>query len=183
MQPMFMDAAKIHLNIDSRRRNLCCSRFVCCCGWRNQNFRTDDAVYELVWLAPTMSPILKSLKDKLRDGILTEELVQTMLRDLLYWSLLTGRIDMAKVFLLHIKTRICAALTCVAILRSCATRSVTSDEAHFYEQQAEDFGKYATDCINACYSRSERKACELLICQRPLFGDITCMQVRFLLTD
>lgn len=183
MQPMFMDAATIHLNANRYRRHCCCFRHTCGCRCRNQNRPTNEAIYELVWLAPTTSPILKSLKARLRDGILAEELVQTMLRDLLYWSLLTGRIDMAKVFLLHIKTRICAALTCVAVLRTCATRSVTSDEVHFYEQQAEDFGKYATDCINACYLRSERKACELLICQRPLFGDMTCLQVRFIMTD
>ena len=184
MQSRLTDTAKIYLSISSRKRHVYCSKCLCCCGCCDQTVYTEGTIYyELVRSAPVTSPILKLMNAKLRDGILAEELTQTMLRDLLYWSLFTGRIDMAKVFLLHIRTRICAALTCEAILKNCTAQAVTNDEVHFFKQQAEDFGKYATDCINACYSKSEQKACELLICQQPLFGHITCMQVRFVLTQ
>jgi hypothetical protein len=104
-----------------------------------------------------------------------------MLRDLLYWSIFTDRIDMAKILLLHLRIRICAALSCAAILRNRASVATISDQGDFYRQQAIDFEMYATDCINVCYLTNERKACELLIREQLLFGKITCMQVRRLI--
>ncbi|CAF3417935.1 unnamed protein product [Rotaria sp. Silwood1] len=101
-----------------------------------------------------------------------------MLRDLLFWAAFNGRIGMAKVLILHIRPRICAALCCTAILNNHASNTTASDKYHLYRQQADDFEIYATDCINACYSKSERKACELMIRQVPLFGNMTCMQVK-----
>jgi hypothetical protein len=104
-----------------------------------------------------------------------------MLRDLLYWSIFTDRIDMAKILLLHLRIRICTALSCAAILRNRASVATISDQGDFYRQQAIDFEMYATDCINICYLTNERKACELLIREQLLFGKITCMQVRRLI--
>ena len=89
--------------------------------------------------------------------------------------------DMAKVLILHIRTRICAALSCAAILKHRAYNAAANDRHHLYKQQAQDFENYAIDCINICYSKNEQKACELLIREQPLFGKITCMQVNFIL--
>ncbi|CAF2404336.1 unnamed protein product [Rotaria sp. Silwood2] len=103
-----------------------------------------------------------------------------MLRDLLFWAAFTDHIGMAKVLILHIRCRIGAALCCTAILKNRASKTTASDKRHLYRQQAEDFEIYATDCINACYLKSERKACELMIRQVPLFGNMTCMQVQYI---
>ncbi|CAF0820629.1 unnamed protein product [Adineta steineri] len=157
-------------------------KYICCCEWNfiNRNRNKTKNGFSTLKKMIQQSPILtvpQIIEIKIRDGTLAEELTQAMLRDLLYWSIFTDRIDMAKVFILHIRTRICAALSCAAILRNRVSQTVTSDKHHLYKQQAQDFENYAIDCINTCYSKNERKACELLIREQPLFGKITCMQV------
>jgi hypothetical protein len=179
MWPVFGDPSEFHSNVNSHTRYFDC--YKCKRSFRSQN-KADTAYSNLTKIITTfpVAPLIScSIQEKIRDGILAEELRQAMLRDLLYWSILTDRMDMAKVFLLHIRTRICGALSCAAILRNRASKVATSDRGHRYEQQAKDFEMYATDCINACYSKSERKTCELLIREQPLFGKITCMQVNF----
>ncbi|CAF3831441.1 unnamed protein product [Rotaria sordida] len=54
---------------------------------------------------------------------------------------------------------------------------------------ADEFELYAVNCIDSCYKHNERKACELILRQIPLFGNMTCAQVavsakskKFLLT-
>ncbi len=179
MWPVFGDLSGFHSNINSHKWHFDC----CKCKYGSRSHLKVGATYSkvpvVIATSPAAPPMSSSIQEKIRDGILAEELRQAMLRDLLYWSILTDRMDMAKVFLLHIRTRICGALSCAAILRNRANKATTSDQGHWYEQQAKDFEMYATDCINACYSKSERKACELLIREQPLFGRITCMQVSF----
>ncbi|CAF5028683.1 unnamed protein product, partial [Rotaria sp. Silwood1] len=55
---------------------------------------------------------------------------------------------------------------------------------------ADEFESYAVKCINSCFEHDEAKACEIILRQVPLFGNITCVQVavsaksqKFLLTD
>lgn len=123
-------------------------------------------------------PFNDAMGNRIRDGTLAEESIQEMMRDLLFWTLFTSRFEMAKVLILHIRPRICAALICAAVLRNLGRKVVSRDKRHLYKQWACDFETYATDCINACFLQNERKACELLIREIPLFGRITCMQVR-----
>jgi hypothetical protein len=186
MQPVFDNnsLSKISLsdlcrNINSRIREICSRNFIR--AGRNQS---DDTGINLRGIIQTF-PLFytpRSTQEKICDGRFAEELTQAMLRDLLYWCIFTDRMDMAKVLLLHIRTRICAALSCTAILRNRSVVATTSDKYHWYKQQAKNFEKYATDCIDICYSKNERKACELLIREEPLFGKITCMQVSLYLT-
>jgi transient receptor potential cation channel subfamily M protein 2 len=122
------------------------------------------------------------MTEQINDGRLAEEGKQAMLRDLLYWAVFTDQIDMVRVLILHIRPRICAALTCSAILKQRARKATTTDKRHFYKEQALDLETYATDCINACYLKSERKACEIMIREVPLFGKITCMQVNMFIS-
>ena len=42
---------------------------------------------------------------------------------------------------------------------------------------ADEFELYAVKCIDSCYEYNETEACELILRQIPLFGDITCAQV------
>ncbi|CAF1023099.1 unnamed protein product [Didymodactylos carnosus] len=102
---------------------------------------------------------------------------QEMLRDLYLWAILMNRVKIAKVLLLHIKPRICAALIGSIILNRYSNHCIKTDEKNMYRQQALELEIYATECINACYRNSERKACELLLREIPLFGNVTCMQV------
>ncbi|CAF1491636.1 unnamed protein product, partial [Rotaria sordida] len=51
------------------------------------------------------------------------------------------------------------------------------DRFHKFNKQSNDYEQFATACIDACYERSERRACQLLLREIPLFGNITCMQV------
>jgi hypothetical protein len=178
MWPVFGYLSEFHPNVNSHTRHFDC----CKCKYSSQSKIKADPTYSTLTVIIETYPTVPSsspMQEKIRDGTLAEKLTQAMLRDLLYWSIFTDRIDMAKVLLLHIRTRICAALTCAAILRNLASEATTGDQGHRYKQQAKDFEMYATDCINACYSKSERKACELLIREQPLFGEITCMQVSF----
>ncbi|CAF2112767.1 unnamed protein product [Rotaria magnacalcarata] len=169
---------------------MCCWRVACCRSCSNRAKVTQEQFIEKIVVENPLSHINPDIEEKVNNGTLAEENTQTMLRDLLIWAAFTGHIDIAKVLILHIRSRICAALLCVVILKYRARIANTSDTQHLYKQQAVDFEIYATDCINACNSKSENKACELMIRQIPLFGSMTCMQVaiachcsRFINTD
>ncbi|CAF3888305.1 unnamed protein product [Adineta steineri] len=100
-----------------------------------------------------------------------------LLRDLFLWSVFMDMPEIAKVLLIHQQSRICAALIASAIFKRYSKKSLTVDLKERFQIQADDFGKYAADFINDCYKYNERSACELLLRQVPLFGNITCMQI------
>ena len=165
------------------KRHFCWCKSTCCASSSIQQRNTNGGFTREIVKRNPLFNIPLGLRDKVEDGTLAEEGTQIMLRDLLLWAVLTDRIDMAKVLILHIRPRISAALVCAAILKNRAHRTPASDRRHLYQQQADDFEIYATKCIDACYMRSERKACELLIREIPLFGNITCVQVGHLRCD
>ncbi|CAF1034271.1 unnamed protein product [Adineta steineri] len=109
----------------------------------------------------------------------TEELLEKnkLLRDLFLWSVFMDMPEIAKILLIHQQSRICAALIASAIFKRYSKLSLTVDLKEKFKNQADDFGKYAADFINDCYKYNERSACELLLRQIPLFGNITCMQI------
>ena len=188
MRPVFSDHSSLIMSItelwqsaNSSIREICYCKRICINRSQNKSDRINTTLHKFIQTSPLVY-VAKPIEERICDGTFAEELVQAMLRDLLYWCIFTNRIDMAKVIILHIRTRICAALLCAAILRNRVGKATTSDKRHLYKQQANDFEIYATDCINTCYSKNERKACELLIREEPLFGKITCMQVSFLVT-
>lgn len=159
------------------KRHFCWCKPICCAPSSIQQRHTNSKLTnEIVKRNPLFS-IPRGMTEKVKDGTLAEAGTQIMLRDLLLWAVFTNRIDMAKVLILHIRPRISAALACAAILKNRARKTAASDKRHKYQQQAADFEIYATECIDACYVKNERKACELLIREIPLFGNITCMQV------
>jgi len=169
---------EIRTTVLSFKRHLCWCKPICCLSDPNEQKNTNGKLTGKLVKANPLFFIAKHVEEKVKDGTLAEEGTQVMLRDLLFWAVFTNRIDMAKVLILHIRPRICAALVCATILKNRALKTPASDKCHLYKQQANDFEVYATDCIDACYSKSERKACELMIREVPLFGDITCMQVK-----
>lgn len=87
------------------------------------------------------------------------------------------RIEIAQVLLVHLRPRICASLIGSAVLKSYAKTAANIDLKNNYLAQAENLERYASICIDKCFSHNESTACTLLLRQIPLFGNITCMQV------
>lgn len=104
---------------------------------------------------------------------------QEMLRDIFLWSVYEGYIDTAFVLLLQLKTRISAALIAAGMAHHLSLISPNLHGRNLYDKHREALEKYASQCIDVCYSQNERKASELLLREIPLFGNITCMQVHY----
>ncbi len=100
-----------------------------------------------------------------------------MLRDIFLWSIFMDMPEMAKVLLLHVRSRICAGLIASAVFKQYSTLSETVDMKDKFNRQALEFETHAAMSLDKCYEYNETRACELLLRQIPLFGNITCMQV------
>ncbi len=95
-----------------------------------------------------------------------------LLRDLFLWSIFMDMPEMAKIILVHVPSRICAALVASAIFKRYAKLSTTVYLKQRFQKQALEFETYAAMFIDKCYEYNERLACELLIREIPLFGNI-----------
>jgi hypothetical protein len=103
---------------------------------------------------------------------------QEMLRDLFLRSVYAGHVHVAFVLLLQLKSRIGAALLATNMARRLSLLATNLDTRRIYAEQSKVYELYASTCIKACHSFNERLACQLLLREIPLFGNITCMQVR-----
>ncbi|CAF1014905.1 unnamed protein product [Adineta ricciae] len=99
------------------------------------------------------------------------------LRDLFFLAVFMDMTEMAKTLLLHLPSRICGALIASTIFKRYAKLSSTVYLKNKFQDQALEFETYAAFCTDKCYEYDERIACELLLRQIPLFGNVTCMQV------
>ena len=102
---------------------------------------------------------------------------QEMLRDLFFWSVYAGNIDIAFVLLLQLKSRMGAALIAAGIAERLSSGASNLNIRNTYNEHRTAYEEYAGACVNACYRHNERFACQLLLREIPLFGNITCMQV------
>jgi hypothetical protein len=100
-----------------------------------------------------------------------------MLRDLFLWSVYMGYADIAFVLLLQLKSRIGAALLAVGITQRLSLSANSLNLRNNYDKDRIAYEEYANACIEVCYKHNEQFACELLLREIPLFGNITCMQV------
>lgn len=100
-----------------------------------------------------------------------------ILRDLFLWSIFMDMPDMAKVLLLHTRSRICASLIASALFKEYASLSPLVDLKDKFAMQSLEFETYAAMSLNKCYEYNEEYACELLLRRVPLFGNVSCMQV------
>jgi len=109
-----------------------------------------------------------------------KEVRELIYRDLFFWSILTNRIEMAKVLISHMQTRICPALIASKILKS--YQKVASDNESKDElcSQADQFEEYANELLKRCYNSDEEIACEIAIRRIYLFGGVSCLQVKIL---
>ncbi|CAF1480220.1 unnamed protein product, partial [Rotaria sordida] len=140
------------------------SNHVCTCCRSHEHIEND---YELT----TIHKIITN------DPIDITHMKHRMLRDLFLWSIFMDMPEMAKVLLLHVQSRICVALIASAIFKQYSKLSQTIDLKGKYLTQSFEFETYAAMFIDKCYKYNEKRACELLLRQIPLFGNITCMQI------
>ena len=106
-----------------------------------------------------------------------KEAQEIVYRDLFIWSILTNRIEMSKVILSHMQTRICAALIASKILKSYVHYAHDNESKDVLRAQAEQFEEYACDSLKCCYNFDEETACEIAIRRIDLFGGVSCLQV------
>ena len=119
----------------------------------------------------------ESKPDGDRTPVSQEYTKHEMIRDLFLWSVFMDMPEMAKVLLLHLRSRTCAALIASAIFKRYSKLSQTIDMKERFRAQSLEFGTYAAVCIDKCYEYNKKRACELLLREIPLFGNVTCMQV------
>ena len=99
------------------------------------------------------------------------------MRDLFLWSILTNRVDMAKVILSYMKYRICPALIATKVFKQYHYRAADGELRDGYEQSAKYFEQYAVDCLDKCDDCDASKACEIVLQRNELYGYVTCLQV------
>ncbi|CAF0730867.1 unnamed protein product [Adineta steineri] len=100
-----------------------------------------------------------------------------MFRDLFLWSVFMDMPEITKVLFLHVRSRICAALIASAIFKKYASLSHSVDMTDKFQLQALEFETYAAISLDKCYECNDERACELLLRQLPIFGNVTCMQL------
>jgi hypothetical protein len=98
-------------------------------------------------------------------------------RDLFIWALLMNRVQMARVFLTHMKHRTCAALIGNKIMKEFSTRIDRGQERDKYKENAKYFEQYAIECINKCEQKDVDAAPHTLLYPIELYGYVSCLQV------
>ncbi len=104
-------------------------------------------------------------------------------RDLFLWCLLTYRLDMAKIFLSQMKTRICSALIASKILKSLAAYAPDQDAKDTLYAKASDFETHAIEFVRCSYLYDKYQACELIMRRVDLYGGVTCLQMAIAADD
>ncbi|CAF0911252.1 unnamed protein product [Rotaria sp. Silwood1] len=106
-----------------------------------------------------------------------KEVQELVYRDLFIWSILTNRIEMSKVILNYMETRICALLIASKIFKSYFNFAVDNESKDVLRSQADQFEEYANECLKCCYNYDEERACEIAIRRINIFGGLSCLQV------
>lgn len=104
-----------------------------------------------------------------------------IIRDLFLWAIVMNHMNLAQVFLAHMKDRICAALIATEILshlRDTSSDAVYGDKKTELTRWILYFEEYAVHCLDLCFKNDPRMAHLLTIQRVELFGDVTCLQVR-----
>ena len=100
-----------------------------------------------------------------------------IMRDLFIWAILMNYSSMAKVFLLHMKYRICPALIATKIFKQYHHIAPYGELKDSYIKKANYFEQYAINCLDKCDDYDLNKACEIILQENKLYGYITCLQV------
>jgi hypothetical protein len=122
-------------------------------------------------------PMINS--EALPDKATKEAAQDYIMRDLFLWAILMNHIDLAKVFLAHMKYRICPALIATKILKRYLQKAIHEDLKVGYQDNANYFEQYAVDCLRECVAQNGDRACKLVVLENKLYGYVTCLQVWF----
>ncbi|CAF3856500.1 unnamed protein product [Rotaria magnacalcarata] len=98
-------------------------------------------------------------------------------RDLFLWCILTYRLEMAKIFLSQMKTRICSALVASKILKSFISYAPDKVSKEILLSKAADFEMYAIEFVRCSYFYDKYQTCELIMRRVDLYGGTTCLQM------
>jgi hypothetical protein len=144
----------------------------------------DEIKYLLLWGFKEESNEENQIKVQVVDSPeahMTREIKQMMhdyiMRDLFLWSILMNRIDMAKVFLSHLKYRICAALIATKILKEYNLIATHGEMKENYMKSAEYFEQYAIECVKQCEKYDADQAYQIVLQRIELYGNVSCLQV------
>jgi hypothetical protein len=113
---------------------------------------------------------LRSLESEVTDA-------EYIYRDIFLWCILTYRLDMAKIFLSQMKTRICSSLIASKILKSLALYAPDQAAKDTLYAKADDFETYAIEFVRCSYCYDKHQACELIMRRIDLYGGVTCLQM------
>ncbi|UJR26318.1 hypothetical protein I4U23_007656 [Adineta vaga] len=143
--------------------------------------------YQGEYLKRIESGLKKPIKPKIDDESITfpfpsnemaKELAQDyIMRDLFLWTILMNYIEMAKVFLSHMKYRVCPALIATKILKQYYHYETHEDIRIIYKNNANYFEKYAINCLRECVEHNAERTCKIILQQNELYGYVTCLQV------
>ncbi|CAF5016998.1 unnamed protein product, partial [Rotaria sp. Silwood1] len=156
------------------------------------NLGCDEDLTEAVFRAALRSSQDKNKTDSNNKGQSDADPSdkQEILRDLLLWSVYTGRSDTAVVILLYIQERIGAALLAAALAIRISSSAKEINKRKVFSDHAKEYEKYATNCINACHKRNEERTSHILLSKKKIYGDATYMQIAiasniqdFIITD
>ena len=106
-----------------------------------------------------------------------KEVRELVYRDLFFWAILTNRIQMSKVIMSFMQSRICAALIASKIMKSYQKLANDNELKDILLTRANEFEEYANQSLQRCYTADEDKGCEIAIRRIYLFGGVTCLQV------
>ncbi|UJR10750.1 hypothetical protein I4U23_014938 [Adineta vaga] len=106
-----------------------------------------------------------------------KEVRELVFRDLFIWSVLTNRIEISKILLSHMETRICPLLIASKIFRSYLRFASDNESKDLLSSQIKQFEEYAYECLKSCYNYDEEKACEIAIRRIDIYGGVSCLQV------
>ena len=98
-------------------------------------------------------------------------------RDLFLWCILTYRLDMAKIFLGQLQTRICSALIAAKILKSLSTYAPDHVAKDILYSRADEFETHAIEFVRCAYMNDKHQACELIMRCTTIYGGVTCLQM------
>ncbi|CAF1099065.1 unnamed protein product [Rotaria sordida] len=135
-------------------------------------------------------------KEKLRAAcafkLIIDELYQSLEASSNYWNIPKTLEELDKYYMdlvgsyaksfyfqqnLSDQLRLNAALIAACIARRLSLFAINLDLRRTFDQQTKDYEEYASACVTACYKHNERLACQLLVRENLLFGDVTCMQI------
>ncbi|CAF1058024.1 unnamed protein product [Rotaria sordida] len=135
-------------------------------------------------------------KEKLRVAcafkLIIDELYQSLEASSNYWNIPKTLEELDKYYMdlvgsyaksfyfqqnLSDQLRLNAALIAACIARRLSLFAINLDLRRTFDQQTKDYEEYASACVTACYKHNERLACQLLVRENLLFGDVTCMQI------